>query len=47
MSPSHWFSKSYNEASSRFRGQISNLKTLGHDVVHEQLNLGHYGPFSE
>ena len=47
MSPSHWFSKNYNEASSRFREQISNLKTLGHNVVHEQLNLGHCGPFSE
>ena len=47
MSPSHWFSKNYNEASSRFREQISNLKILGHNVVHEQLNLDHCGPFSE
>ena len=47
MSPSHWFSKNYNEASSRFREQISNLKILGHNVVHEQLNLDQRGPFSE
>ena len=47
MSPSHWFSKNYNEASSRFREQISNLKILGHNVVHEQLKLDHCGPFSE
>ena len=47
MSPSHLFSKNYNAASSRFREQISNLKILGHNVVHEQLNLDHRGPFSE
>ena len=47
MSASHWFSKDYLDASSRFRKQLTRLKNLGHNVIHEKLNLDSTGPFLE
>lgn len=47
MSASHWFSDSYQEASLRFINQVEKLKNIGHDVLHERLNIGLYGPSSE